>query len=49
MTRLESNGVNSAEPSRSPEPGIYAPTVSIFTNDQRQDIDLEAQAAHAVR
>jgi hypothetical protein len=49
MTRLEPNGVHSTEPSRSPEPGIYAPIITIFTNDKKQDLDLDAQAAHAVR
>ena len=46
MTKLEANGLLS---SRSPEPGIYAPTVTLFTKDKEQDLDLEATAAHAVR
>jgi hypothetical protein len=49
MTKLEPNGHVASTPSRSPEPGIYAPIVTIFTADKKQDLDLEAQAAHAVR
>ena len=49
MTKLELNGVHSVEPSRSPPPGIYAPTVTIFTNDKKQDLDLGALAVHIVR
>lgn len=49
MTKLELNGVHSVEPSRSPPPGIYAPTITIFTNDKKQDLDLGALAVHALR
>lgn len=49
MTKLEPNGIIATEPSRSPEPGVYAPTITIFTSDKKQDLDLEAQAAHAIR
>jgi hypothetical protein len=49
MTRPEPNGIHSTARSRSPPPGIYCPTVTIFTNDKKQDLDLEALAAHAVR
>lgn len=49
MTRLELNGVHSTERSHSPPPGIYAPTITIFTNDKKQDLDLDALAAHAIR
>lgn len=49
MTRLEPNGVHSTERSRSPPKGIYVPTITIFTNDKKQDLDLEALAAHAIR
>ena len=43
------HGMHSIPKSRSPEPGIYAPIITIFTNDKKQDLDLEAQAIHAVR
>jgi dihydrodipicolinate synthase/N-acetylneuraminate lyase len=49
MTKLEPNNHIVSSPSRSPEPGIYAPTVTIFKKDKKQDLDLDAQAAHAVR
>jgi hypothetical protein len=49
MTQLESNGVVAAAPSRSPPPGIYCPTVTIFKKDKRQDVDVDAQADHAIR
>src|SRR5271170_7129483 len=49
MTKLELNGVHSVEPSRSPPRGIYAPTITIFTNDKKQDLDLDALAVHVVR
>jgi hypothetical protein len=49
MTKLDPNGHIASSPSRSPEPGIYAPIVTIFTADKKQDLDLEAQAVHAVR
>jgi len=49
MTKLEPNGIVSSGSSRSPEAGIYAPTVTIFKDDKKQDLDLERQAAHAVR
>jgi hypothetical protein len=49
MTKLEPNGHIVTGPSRSPEPGIYAPIITLFTRDKKQDLDLDAQAAHAVR
>jgi 4-hydroxy-2-oxoglutarate aldolase len=49
MTQIETNGVVAAAPSQSPPPGIYAPVITIFSKDKRQDLDLEAQAVHAVR
>jgi len=47
MTQLEVNGAPAA--ARSPRPGVYAPTIVLFTKDGKQDLDLEALAAHAVR
>jgi len=49
MTKLEINGIHSVEPIRSPPPGIYAPTITIFTNDKKQDVDIVALAAHVHR
>jgi len=49
MTKLELNGVHSVEPSRSPPRGIYAPTITIFTNDKKQDLDLDTLAVNVVR
>jgi len=49
MTRLEHNGIHPTEPSRSPETGIYCPVITPFTNDRKQDLDLDALAAHAIR
>ena len=49
MTRVETNGIHSVDPSPSPEPGIYAPLITVFTDDRKQDLDLEALAAHTLR
>jgi len=51
MTKLElnGNGVHSIEPSRSPPRGIYVPTITIFTKDKKQDLDLDTLAVHVVR
>jgi hypothetical protein len=49
MTQIDSNAVVAAGPSASPPPGIYVPTVTIFKKDARQELDLHAQAIHAVR
>jgi len=49
MTQIDSNAVVAAGPSASPPPGIYVPTVTVFKKDARQELDLHAQAIHAVR